>query len=123
MQFAKQVLTCAATDAIDTDPKSSDLRFIAIVALSVLCLFHYFSSRVGRDLNQVLALIKIIFLVAVASAGCWQIKHHNRPEYKQNPNRNASSSATAFLYIVFSFSGWQNATYVSTLGSISGSFT
>jgi amino acid transporter len=112
MQFANQVLTCAASDVLDPDPDPRALRFIAIVTLSFFCLLNYFSGRVGRDLNQFLAIIKFIFLIIVAIAGSVSAAHQ-QTGWDNNPNKHVSSSATAFLYIVFSFSGWENATYAS----------
>lgn len=112
MQFAKQVLVCAAGDVTDPSPDPRALRFIAVVALTFFCLLHYFSGRVGRDLNQVLAFIKVTFLLVVFFAGIARASHHFKADWHQNPNPDVSSSATAFLYIIFSFSGWENATFV-----------
>jgi amino acid transporter len=112
MEFAYQVLTCTSGDAVDPTPDSQALRFIAIVALSFFCLMHYFSGRVGRDLNQVFAFIKITLLVILFLAGCVRAGFHFAPDWKRNPNQDASSSAIAFLSVLFSFSGWENATYV-----------
>jgi amino acid transporter len=118
MEFAEQVLTCTAGDTLNPNENPQALRFIAVVALSFFCLLHYFSGRVGRDLNQVLAFIKIIMLLIFFIAGCVRAAHHFTPDWKRNPNQDVSSSATAFLYILFSFSGWENATYASTPSSL-----
>ena len=115
MQFANQVLSSANVpypENFEANPKV--LRFIAVVILSFFCLLHYFSGRVGRALNQVLAFIKIGLLLVVFFAGIKYAKiHFVKEDWSISPNPNASSSATAFLYIVFSFSGWENATFVS----------
>ena len=118
MEFAEQVLTCTAGDTLNPNENPQALRFIAVVALSFFCLLHYFSGRVGRDLNQVLAFIKIIMLLIFFITGCVRAAHHFTPDWKRNPNQDVSSSATAYLYILFSFSGWENATYASTLSSL-----
>lgn len=114
MQFANQVLFCAAGNTPDPTMDPRALRFIAIVALTFFVLLHYFSARAGRDLNQILALFKIILLVIVFFAGIARASHHYTADWGIPPNKDASSSATAFLSIVFSFSGWENATFVRT---------
>jgi amino acid transporter len=112
MQFANQVLLCTAADVTNFSPDPRVLRLIAVVALSFFCLLHYFSGRAGRDLNQVLAFIKVGFLLVLFFAGIARASHHFEADWSHKANPNASSSATAFLYIIFSFSGWENATFV-----------
>lgn len=115
MQFANQVLSSANVPYREGfEPNSKLLRFIAVVILTFFCLLHYFSARVGRALNQVLAFTKIGLLLIVVFAGVARAaKHFNKDDWSRAPNSNHSSSATAFLYILYSFSGWENATFVS----------
>ena len=117
MHFANQVLVCAAgnTPQPTLDPRA--LRFIAIVALSFFILLHYFSGRAGRDLNQLLAFIKVALLLIVLFAGVSRASDHYTADWGIAPNKDASSSAVAFLYILFSFSGWENATFVRRVSS------
>lgn len=117
MQFANQVLVCAAGDTLEPTLDQRALRFIAIVALSFFVLLHYFSGRVGRDLNQILAFIKITLLVIVIFAGIARASDHYTADWGIATNNDASSSAIAFLYIVFSFTGWENATFVRVIKS------
>lgn len=117
MQFAKQVLVCAAGDTLEPTLDPRALRFIAIVALSFFVLLHYFSGRAGRDLNQILAFIKITLLVIVFFAGIARASNNYTADWGTPANKDASSSAIAFLYIVFSFTGWENATFVRTIKS------
>jgi len=117
MQFAKQVLVCAAGDTLEPTLDPRALRFIAIVALSFFVLLHYFSGRAGRDLNQILAYIKITLLVIVFFAGIARASNHYTADWGIPPNKDASSSAIAFLYIVFSYTGWENATFVRIVKS------
>ena len=112
MQFANQVLLCAAGDTLEPSVDPRALRFIAVVALSFFVLLHYFSGRAGRDLNQILAFIKITLLVIVFFAGIARASDHYTADWGIPPNKDASSSAIAFLYIMFSFTGWENATFV-----------
>ncbi|KAH6692147.1 amino acid permease-domain-containing protein [Leptodontidium sp. 2 PMI_412] len=112
MVFAQQVLICAAGDVQEPVLDQRALRFIAIVALSFFVLIHYFSGRAGRDLNQVMAFVKVLLLVIVFIAGIVRASHNYTSDWGIKPNKDASSSAIAFLYIVFSFTGWENATFV-----------
>jgi len=114
MQFANQVLISANASTTGYVPDGRLLRFIAIVALSLFCLLHYFSGRAGRTLNQLLAFFKLSLLVIVLFAGIVRASHHFENDWNMSPNSDKSSSATAFLLIVFSFSGWENATFVSS---------
>lgn len=114
MVFAQQVLICAAGDVQEPVLDQRALRFIAIVALSFFVLIHYLSGRAGRDLNQVMAFVKVLLLVIVFIAGIVRASHNYTSDWGIKPNKDASSSAIAFLYIVFSFTGWENATFVST---------
>lgn len=114
MMFANQVLISANAKTIHYVPDGRLVRFIAIVALSLFCLLHYFSGRAGRRLNQLLAFFKVCLLVIVLFAGIVRASHHFVNDWNLNPNPNKSNSATAFLLIVFSFTGWENATFVSS---------
>ncbi|KAH8812191.1 amino acid permease-domain-containing protein [Xylogone sp. PMI_703] len=115
MQFANQVLISANTHDTTFVPERRLLRFIAIVALSFFCLLHYFSGRAGRMLNQVLALFKVCLLLIVIVAGIVWASHHFEADWSQHETstKRASASTSAFLLIIFSFTGWENATFVS----------
>jgi amino acid transporter len=80
--------------------------------LTFFCLLHYFSGRVGRALNQILAFIKTVMLFIVFIAGIVRAGGHFKADWSLEPSAGPSSSATAFLLILFSFSGWENATFV-----------
>lgn len=109
---------------ISYDPDQRVLRLIAIAALTLFCLIHYFSARAGRVLNKSLALIKIILLLVVFFAGInwartggrlesWSSSDgYSAIEYQDS---KASDSATAFLLIVFSYTGWENAIFVGVM--------
>jgi len=115
MQFANQVLLAANSEGAIFDPDPRILRFVAVTALSFFCLLHYFSGNIGRSLNQILAYIKIGLLIIVFFSGMARIRHNYVADWHLSSNPDHSSSATAFLLILFSFSGWENATFVSAL--------
>jgi amino acid transporter len=117
MQLANQVLISANINDIAYRPDGRLLRFIAVVALSFFCLLHYFSGRAGRTLNQVLAAFKICMLIIVFIAGISRASHHFKADWGQHTSStgitgSGSSSARAFLLIIFTFTGWENATFV-----------
>lgn len=112
MQFSNQVLISSNINNPTYVPDGRLLRFIAIVATAFFCLIHYFSGHAGRTLNQILAFLKICLLLIVFVAGCVRAAHHYTPDWTKSSNSDKSSSALAFLLVVFSFSGWENATFV-----------
>ena len=96
MQIGRQVLILA--NPYDESPNGSLLRFIAICALSVVCLLHYFSPAWGRALNVKFALIKIGLLLAVVIAGgvSWG-KHKTVARFNPSNPVNKSDYAKALL--------------------------
>lgn len=111
MQFANQVLISASSHPAD---HQRILRFIAFAILTMVCLLHYFSAAFGRRLNTLLALSKLIMLLVVIIAGGGKARKADFNDISKAHTTPASSSAaTAFLYILFSFQGWENATFVS----------
>ena len=68
MQIAQQLLIAIRRE--DEFPEASILRFSAVFALSIVCLFHYFTPALGRALNVTFAFAKIGFLLALIFAGC-----------------------------------------------------
>jgi amino acid transporter len=115
MQFGVQILTAANVPYPENfEPDNRLLRFFGVIILTFICLIHFFSGRVGRAMNQAFAFVKIALLLIVLGAGIHFTRgRFVRKDWFQSPNPNPSSSATAFLYIVFSFAGWENATFVS----------
>lgn len=117
MQLANQVLISANINDTGYLPDGRLLRFIAVVALSIFCLLHYFSGRAGRTLNQVLAGFKLCMLLIVFIAGTIRAIHPFKADWAQHTNPagitgSGSSSASAFLLVIFTFTGWDNATFV-----------
>ncbi|KAH7159768.1 hypothetical protein B0J13DRAFT_580965 [Dactylonectria estremocensis] len=125
MQTGRMILICIASTPTNVKPDVNldAVRLIAVCTLTALCLLQYFSPEFGRKLNQALAVVKIIFCVAliivaiVASAQPlktpkgdvidravdWNVWH------KKNPRM---SFAKALLAVLFSFEGWENATFL-----------
>lgn len=117
MVFANQVYL-SATD--EDNPDQRVLRLIAVVMVTVICLLHYFSARMGRDLNVVLAVFKLVILCVLFIAGAIKANKEHVQDFNQvnlNTSTSSSSAAAAFILILYSFQGWENATFVSCTGS------
>ena len=109
MRFADFVLRCATDPGTVEDERL--LRFLAVVILSFLCALHYRSARMARKLNVTLAGLKILMLIVVTVSGAVKAsKEHIN--WSETTSRDASGTAAAFLLILFSFGGWENATFV-----------
>jgi amino acid transporter len=113
MRFANYVLRCATEkDAIQDERL---IRFFAVVILSFLCVLHFRSARMARLLNRAFTAFKVaILFFVVFISGSVKAVHEPKP-WSDSSSINSSSTAAAFLLILFSFSGWENATFVSTL--------
>lgn len=139
--FARQFVI--ATDRPDpTQPiyfNRTIIDFYALSVLTVVCLMHYFTPRLGLFLNKLTAGFKIILLLIMAFRG---IAQRNQPgsghqegfaftglNTRQVLNTTLASNGTAvsnatsashpgsyhisgFIYIVYSYGGWENANYV-----------
>ncbi|RSL49591.1 hypothetical protein CEP54_012362 [Fusarium duplospermum] len=97
------------------------MRFIGIVALSVICLLQYFSPGFGRGMNKTLAVIKLAFMAALFIVGIAATSRKidiNRSKdwndwHGDDGKRSNLTFAKALLLVLFSFQGWENATFVA----------
>lgn len=73
MQFGKVILVAIQADQFSKDARhelNRDLvRFIAVAALSIICLVQFFSPRAGRRLNNLAAVVKILFMLLLIIFG------------------------------------------------------
>ncbi|KAF4475783.1 alcohol oxidase [Fusarium agapanthi] len=109
---------------IDADVNHDLMRFIGVTILSIICLAQFFFPSWGRKLNKFLAVVKIGFLVGVIivalaalSNNIEDIKGNAVPRAQDWLEWHGSPSkvqfAKALLAVLFSFEGWENATFVS----------
>lgn len=121
--FARQVVLTAnpppplPADGTRPGPPVFDSRIVNLIALSVLglvCLLHYFTKRLGLFLNRLSALYKVILLFTVASLAIRSRQKHIDFEWQNRsvPEFKAFDSISGFIYIVYSYSGWENSNYV-----------
>ncbi|KAM5349432.1 hypothetical protein ACJ41O_005937 [Fusarium nematophilum] len=90
------------------------MRFIGIFILSVICLLQYFSPNFGRSLNKTLAVIKILSLVGLCIAGVHGMDEPGDWLERHEPKTPSNwAFAKALLAVLFSFEGWENATFVT----------
>jgi amino acid transporter len=99
----------------DEEPNGSLVRFIGVFALMMICLIQLFSSRAGRVMNRFFALMKITFLIVLFVFGCAYIgKHGGQTHFmEKTPNLPTFNYAQALVVVLYSYDGWENATFVS----------
>lgn len=131
MQFGRMVLLCINADqGVDDailDVNNDLMRYIGVTILTIICLTQFFSPSFGRSLNKFLAVVKIGFLLGLAIVGLTALsrdikdgKGHDTTQSsdwsKWNERKVVSkvSFAKALLIVLFSFEGWENATFVSS---------
>lgn len=93
---------------------SKVIKLIAIDIITLVCLLYYFSTRFGILLNKVFALYKLCLLVAVIVAGGWAVSQQNigLNREAQQPSSDPVSQLSAFVLVLYSYTGWENANYV-----------
>ncbi|RSM09322.1 hypothetical protein CEP52_004215 [Fusarium oligoseptatum] len=100
------------------------MRLIGVNVLTLICLLQYFSPGFGRVMNKWLAFLKIVFLfvlIGVADSAKdasddWFVTHPTTAEQGNNENIGKPTKlafAKALLAVLFSFEGWENATFVA----------
>lgn len=109
---------------VDLDVNQDVMRFIGVTIISIICFTQFFSPSWGRKLNKFLAVVKIGFLIGVIIVAFTALPNdiediegnvvpkgqdwlawHGSPSWVQ--------FAKALLAVLFSFEGWENATFVS----------
>ena len=100
-------------------PNLDLIRFIGVVCLTTVCLVHYFSTRAGRAANRILCRMKLVSLVVLLGAGAKRAAvgpYIGYPVISGSPDAPPpfSNYAKAFLLVLYSFEGWENASFVGT---------
>ncbi|RSL86677.1 hypothetical protein CDV31_016365 [Fusarium ambrosium] len=140
LQFGRMILLCIdAKDSTNSNNpgetnedqnKTSNeinldvMRLIGVNVLTLICLLQYFSPGFGRVMNKWLAFLKIVFLfvlIGVAdnakdASDDWFVTHPTTAEQGNNENIGKPTKlafAKALLAVLFSFEGWENATFVA----------
>lgn len=92
------------------------LCFFAITITTFVCLLLYLSNAKSRLLNQTTAFTKVVLLLILAGFGAHYLSVHgsHTDDWFDKANTNTRNEwPIAFVIILFSFHGWENATLVS----------
>jgi amino acid transporter len=129
IQFARFVLAASNTDYYDfaaLDAQQGLVRGLAVVAMSAVCLLLYVSNSKSKVVNKATAAGKILLLLGMVIAGAVYVgKKQSRGELShdaaswQDTMAGTTSWPLAFITVLFSFHGWENATMVSILPTVS----
>ena len=108
-------------------------RGIAVAAITVVCLIHAFTPKLGIMLSNALGTFKLVLLLLVVCAGFATLagstvggrsdtftSFAGPGDAVLSSSSSSSSSATsttagyalALLQVLYSYSGWENANYV-----------
>ena len=96
------------------EPVSNEngVRLMGIFFLALVCLLSYLSSSLSRKFNQAAAVAKIALLIGILYAGiCSPSEGPSSQIIPEIPRWEMVPAA--LLIVLFSFQGWENATFVS----------
>lgn len=112
LQIGRETLIALSPEK---EPNADLVRFIGVFSLMIICLIQLFSARAGRVLNGLFALVKITFLIVLFGFGCAYINQHGGQTHftEKIPGTPLFNYAQALLVVLYSFDGWENATFVS----------
>ncbi|KAH8673161.1 amino acid permease-domain-containing protein [Ilyonectria robusta] len=123
MQFANQTMLASngkGTVGKDDNMDMRLVRFLAITATTAICLLLYLSESKSRWLNRATAAAKLLLLVVIVGFGGAYINKHgahtNDWGYSPvdgSPPTYHADWVVAFITVLFSFHGWENATLVT----------
>ncbi|KAF2993477.1 hypothetical protein E8E14_000895 [Neopestalotiopsis sp. 37M] len=125
LQFASQLVLAAYKKSSWKELPQAEvslhlLRFLAITITTAACLLLYISNSKSRLFNKATAAAKILGLLIVAAFGAAYLhKNGSHPNwasddsYAQSLEGHKVDWAPAFIIILYSFHGWENATLVA----------
>ncbi|RGB35808.1 amino acid/polyamine transporter I [Rhizophagus diaphanus] len=92
------------------------VKFLAILLLFVITVYHMLSNRWAAIINQVLAIIKLITYSIIAIAGIYELCQKkeissNNWKTQLNGNTDIAGYSSAILLIMFAYNGWNNLNY------------
>jgi len=92
-------------------------RVIGVLTLTLLSILQMFQPKLGRGLNVILAVVKLTAVVILLAFGIaaatnnrggwsdWSVRY-------ETPTKSKNGWAKALLAVLFSYQGWENATFV-----------
>ena len=117
LQLGHQVLIIYNDHPTSEDVNQDLIGFIAVTALTVVCLLNYFSTRIGRWITNIFCMVKILALLVLFCAGAKTAVAGPKLAFPVISTRRCesvpfSNYAKALLLVLFSFQGWENGTFV-----------
>ena len=125
--FGIYVMSAAGHD----DPSRGSVIGLAIGVLTLACLVHVASRRGGIMLNNMFAVAKVAILLIIiilgfvrsrgytfgghATASDYPTHNFNLDKSFEGDGQNAPSFADALLFIVYTYSGFEQPFYVSSI--------
>ena len=91
------------------------VKLVAVCTISAACFILFALPRLGMFLNKALALFKVVLLLVVISKGA-EIANGSDSAFSDSSHSGTKSfidNMSAFVYIIYSYTGWENANYVS----------
>lgn len=124
MQFASQIVLAAYKKTFWNDLPQEEvslhlLRFLAITITTATCLLLYISNSKSRLFNKATAGAKILSLLIIALFGVVYLAKHGSHANWAADDAFTKTAGTqidwvpAFIIILYSFHGWENATLVA----------
>ncbi|KAL1875908.1 hypothetical protein VTK73DRAFT_9763 [Phialemonium thermophilum] len=127
ISFSAYILRAATGDAHNGSWMN---KGISIAAISVVCLIHSLTPRLGIWLSNGLGALKLVILALVVCTGFAALAGrtvaptpHNFSSFNgegssSDPDEDSTAAAAgyalALLQVLYSYSGWENANYVLT---------
>ncbi|KAL6718835.1 hypothetical protein ACLMJK_003069 [Lecanora helva] len=112
LQIGWQILICV--NPHEEEPHHDLVRFIAIVAFTSVCILHYHSAGFVRALNKCLCGIKLTVWLVLLVMGIKRSIVGPKIGFPRfiDVHETFSGYSHALLFIMFSFGGWENASFV-----------
>src|SRR5690606_30784611 len=121
--FAKQIIQAFRPEI--ANPDQNLVKFIALCVITLVCLIHFFSRKMGIVMNNLLALYKLVLLTFVVVSGFAALggarvggsragdtygTENFKNSFKTNGDtRSPRDYAGAMLSVLYAFQGWENA--------------
>lgn len=122
LSFARFSLIASSPDPPSGryDLDDTAVKIISVLILAVVCFLLWISPRSGLLLSKTLAVYKIILLIVL---GIWGVATPASIDPKngksstsdwgwQGTSYNAMEQTAGFIYIIYSYTGYENACYV-----------
>ncbi|ETS82445.1 hypothetical protein PFICI_04321 [Pestalotiopsis fici W106-1] len=129
LQFASQIVLAAYKKAAWKELPPGEvslhlLRFLAVTITTATCLLLYISNSKSRLFNKATAAAKILSLLIIAGFGAAYLrKHGSHSNWASDDSLGETLPdydihwVPAFIVVLYSFHGWENATL---LGKVAG---